>query len=578
MGGGGMILESLVELARREGLLANPDYVPLPVAWILAVGDEGRFISAISTAGEAAPGKKPRAKVLPIPRRIGRTSGAAADFLVDKSEYVLGVEPDGKRSREDLAERLGLFRTSVQEALAATKIPALAAVSGFLESDAERGQAIEHIAAQGYQSNDLFAFQLHGQLVHELPEIQKYFSVLRRSVAGTARQCLICGATAVPVKKHPSVKVPGGTTSGVALVSFNSDAFESYGFSGNENACVCRDCADAYTTALNRLLSDRYPDPRNPGQTLPSRFVRLSPDTTALFWADEEAGVLQLLKEFFDAPRVESVRDLLEAPSRGTMPPGVANRFYCLILSGGQGRAVLRGMHTGTVNQLERSVGAYFNSMDIDSERPLPLRRLLEALVLQGKLDNLPPELATEVFLAILFERKFPQTLLARAVGRCRAEQKVPRERAAILRAYLIRNLRQEVSVGLDKTNTSVGYRLGRLMAVLERAQAAAQGNPNKTIVDRYYSAASTRPGTVFPRLVALAQHHIAKLTGGLAAFYHSRVGDVMDGIAGFPATLSMVEQGLFALGYYHQRQDFYKKADADAGNGENGSEKGEAA
>lgn len=575
-----MILESLVALARKEKLLANPDYVPLAVAWILAVGDEGRFLNAIPTAGEAEPGKKPRAKVLSIPRRRGKTSGPAADFLVDKSEYVLGVEPDGKRSQEDLAERLGLFRKSVREALATTKIPALAAVSGFLESDAERGQAIEHISAQGYQSNDLFAFQYHGQLVHEVPEIQKYFSVLRRSVAGTGRQCLICGATAVPVKKHPSVKVPGGTTSGVAVVSFNSKAFESYGFERNENACVCRDCADAYTTALNRLLSDRYPDPKNLGQTLPSRFVRLSPDTTALFWADEDTPVLQLLKEFFDAPRVESVGELLKAPGKGAMPPSVANRFYCLVLSGGQGRAVLRGMHTGTVSQLERSVAAYFESIDIDSGRslPLPLRRLLETLVLQRKWDNLPPGLATEIFLAILFERKFPRTLLARAVGRCRAEQEVPRERAAILRAYFIRNLKQEVSVGLDKANTSVGYRLGRLMAVLERAQAAAQGNPNKTIVDRYYGAASTRPGTVFPRLVALSQHHIAKLTGGLAAFYQSRVGEVMDGIAGFPATLRMEEQGLFALGYYHQRQDFYKKTDAGAGDSDTGSEKGEAA
>jgi CRISPR-associated protein Csd1 len=132
--------------------------------------------------------------------------------------------------------------------------------------------------------------------------------------------------------------------------------------------------------------------------------------------------------------------------------------------------------------------------------------------------------------------------------------------------------------VGLDKTNTSVGYRLGRLLAVLERAQAAAQGNPNKTIVDRYYGSASTRPATVFPRLVTLAQHHIAKLAGGLAAFYHSKVGEVLDGVTGFPAILSMEEQGLFALGYYHQRQDFYKKVEPGVGDGENGSEKGEVA
>jgi CRISPR-associated protein Csd1 len=111
------------------------------------------------------------------------------------------------------------------------------------------------------------------------------------------------------------------------------------------------------------------------------------------------------------------------------------------------------------------------------------------------------------------------------------------------------------------------------LLAVLERVQAAAQNNPNKTIVDRYYGAASTRPAVVFPRLVAMAQHHLAKLTGGIQHFYQSRLAEVIDGIATFPPVLSMEEQGLFALGYYHQRQDFFKKSEpAEEG------EKGEAA
>jgi CRISPR-associated protein Csd1 len=563
-----MILESLSALARREDLLANPDYVPLPVAWILVVGEGGRFGGAIHTTGEAERGKKPRAKVLAIPRRRGRTSGAAADFLVDKSEYVLGVHPEGRRAENDLAERLRLFRRSVQGALAAAPSEALAAVGAFLDSDAERARAIDQVSAEGYESNDLFAFQFGDKLVHDLPEVQSYFSALRRSAGGRGKQCLICGATAAPVKKHPLVKVPGGTTSGVALVSFNSDAFESYDLSGSENAAVCRDCADGYTTALNRLLNDRYPDPRNSGQTLPRRYVRLSPDTTALFWADDEADILQLLTEFFDAPRVESVGDLLKAPYSGKAPPGVSNRFYCLVLSGGQGRATLRGMHTGAVAELERGMRAYFESIDLGDGRPSPLRRLLEALVLPGKkdkLENLPPGLAAEVFLAIVFQREFPQSLLARAVARCRAEQEVTRERAAILRAYLIRNLKWEVSVALDIENTNPGYRLGRLMAVLERVQGVAQKNPNKTIVDRYYGSASTRPGTVFPRLVAMAQHHLKKLTEGMEVYYQKRLGQVMDGISDFPRVLSLEDQGRFALGYYHQKQEFFKKADSES-------------
>jgi len=562
-----MILASLRELALREQLLSSPDYEPKPVAWIIVVGGDGSFVNAIPTAA-SGDGKRARPKVLSIPRRSGRTSSATADFLVDKSEYVLGIEPEEKRSEKDLLLRRTLFESSVKQALDATGAAPLLALTRFLSNDEERHRAISQISAEGYKSNDLFAFECGGRLVHELPEVQEYFSRSRRGTLSAGSQCLVCGSRAASVDKHPSIRIPGGTTSGIALVSFNSDAFESYGLERNENAPVCRDCADAYTTALNRLLSDRYPDPRHPGETLTRRAVRLSADTTAVYWADKEADLLDLFAGYFDAPRIESVGALFESPRTGRTPAGVNNRFYCLIISGGQGRATVRSVHTGTIAQVEQNLVRYFESIDIGSPEPLPLMLLMRTLVLQGKSENLLPGLVAGVFIAIVFGDRFPRTLLASAVGRCRAERKVTRERAAVLRAYLKRNLEMEVSVGLDRSNPSVGYRLGRLMAVLERAQAAAQNSPNKTIVDRYYGAASTRPATVFPGLVAMAQHHIAKLTGGLQFFYQSRLGEVIDGIAMFPPVLNMDEQGLFALGYYHQRQDFFRKSEGDEENG----------
>jgi CRISPR-associated protein Csd1 len=575
-----MILEKLRDLAQREGLLTSEDYEPKPVAWIIAIDDVGKLVEMIPTAGPEEAGRKTRGKVFQIPRRIGRTSSPVADFLVDKSEYVLGVEPDRKRKPDDLRARLELFRKEVGEAFKATETPALAAVDHFLANDPERGLAIEKLSAAGYASNDLFAFQYRGKFVHELADVKAYFSRKRRSASGDGVQCLVCGTIAAPVEKHPAVKIPGGSTSGVALVSFNAEAFESFGLSRNENAPVCRNCADAYTTALNRLLSDRYPDPAHPGETLPPRYVRLSPDTTAIFWAEQEATVLDLLTSYFDAPRAESVGDLLRSPRKGGVPAALSNRFYCLVLSGGQGRAIVRGMHTGTVEEVEGNIRAYFESIEIGSEQPMPLRRLMEGLVLQGKLQNLAPGLATDVFWAILFGRKFPRTLLALAVGRCRAERKVTSARAAILRAYMIRNLNGEIDVALDIENSKAGYRLGRLMAVLERIQGAAQNNPNKTIVDRYYGAASTRPATVFPRLLALTQHHLSKLAGGAEAFYQKKLGEVIDGIAPpIPSTLSLEDQGLFALGYYHQRQEFFRKTVSEpAVEDQPGDEKGERA
>jgi CRISPR-associated protein Csd1 len=560
-----MILAKLCDLARNEELLADPDYEPKPVAGILAVEDGGCFGGYIPTVGVEENGRKTRGKVISVPRRSGRRSNDAADFLVDKSEYVLGIEPDGKREPDRLRLRLGLFRESVSKALQSTSEPALRAVEAFLSSDQERARAVEEVTKAGYASNDLFAFEYRGRLVHELPAVRDYFSHARRTDAKSGVQCLICGVTAAPVDKHPVVKIPCGTPSGgISLVSFNSDAFESYGLERNENAPVCRDCADAYTTALNRLLDDRYPDPRRPGETLARRNVHLSPDTTAVFWADQEANFLDLLTNLFEAPRPEMVAALFSAPYKGRMPPPAVSRFYCLVVSGAQGRATLRGMHAGTVELVERNMRDYFDSIDLGLEHPLPLRGLLASIVLRGKLENLPPGLAADLFQAILFAWPFPQTLLARAVARCAAERQVSRERAALLRGYLIRNIKWEVSVSLDKENTDPGYRLGRLLAVLERVQSLAQNNPNKTIVDRYYGSASTRPASVFPRLIALAQHHLVKLKGGAEIFYQKLVGEVMDGMsAPFRATLSLEEQGQFAVGYYHQRQEFFKKEES---------------
>ncbi len=301
-----MILTGLRDLALREGLLANPDYEPKPVAWIIVVGDGGKFVGLISTAG-GDEGKKPKAKTFSIPRRTGRTSSAVSDFLVDKSEYVLGIEPDGKRSEAELAARRELFHRLILNARDATSEPALAAVEAFIASVKETMRAVEQVRVEGYKSNDLFAFEYRGRLVHDLPGVQQYFSQTRRAVSKIGAQCLICGTNAVPVDKHPAIRIPGGTTSGIALVSFNSDAFESYGLLRNANAPACRDCADAYTTALNRLLSLSYPDPLHPGETLSRRFVTLSPDTTAVYWADGEPSLLELFSNYFDAPRVENV-------------------------------------------------------------------------------------------------------------------------------------------------------------------------------------------------------------------------------------------------------------------------------
>ncbi len=562
-----MILASLKDLAQSEGLTEDLDYEPKPVAWVISLNENGEFLGVISTAMPQGPKGKPTAMTMKVPRRSGRRSNDVADFLVDKPEYVLGLLEDTSLKPDRLAKvesRRLLFLGQIKSAAQQTASPFMQAVVIFLESDEARAQCIDRLKIEGYAPNDLLCFEVSGSRVHDEPVVRAHFSSQRTESGETTSQCVICGAVRIPTDKHPTIQLRGGSSSGIALVSFNAAAFESFGWNRNENAPVCRNCAEAYTTGLRRLISPRYPDPKNPGQPLPRRSISLSNDTTAVYWADAPSESLDWFADIFEKPDPQAVKAVLESPWTGSDPAKLTDRFYCLLISGGQGRAILRGTHTGVLGDVETNVKQFFSAIQQMSEKPLPLFLLLRSLAVQGKAENLPPSLVGEIFVAIIFGFKYPQILLSAAIQRCRAEQYVSRERAAILQLFFQRNKnRQELTMGLNRELPDTGYRLGRLLAVLERLQSDTNRNLNKTIVDRYYGSASTRPVTVFPSLIHLAQHHAAKLKN--PGFFQKEIGDVLEAVPSFPSHLSLEEQGLFALGYYHQRQEYFKKRETPA-------------
>jgi len=559
-----MILQSLKELAEREGLTADLDYEPKLVAWVISLDEAGRYLGVTSTAMPQGPKGKLLPKTMQIPRRVIKTVNDRANFLVDSPEYVLGVVPDpdltDKRKARAEPRRL-LFLAGIESGVQSTGNAALHAVATFLKSEASRALCVADLTRLSCAADDRIGFEVAGRLVHEDAEVRRYFSRNREPSAEAGSQCLVCGEARPLVGNHPPVPVRGGFSGGIALVSFNQKAFLSYGWAGNDNAPVCRNCAEAYAKGLRRLLSNRYPDPKRPGENFPPRSVGLTNDTAAVFWADAANDSLDLFAAIFENPDPTSVQALLDSPSKGRDMPALSTRFYCLLISGAQGRATLRGIHSALLADVEANVREHFACISHYSATPLPLYVLLRSLAVQRKPENLPPGLAGQVFLAILFGARYPRTLLSYAVQRCRAEQAVPRERAAVLDLFLHRNLKhKELNMGLNRESPEAGYRLGRLLAVLERMQTQANQGLNKTIVDRYYGAASTRPGTVFPSLIRLAPHHIAKLKN--PAFLQRDLGEVLEGLDSFPAHLSLEDQGLFALGYYHQRQDYFKKRD----------------
>lgn len=592
-----MILQSLRDLAKHEGLVDDPAFESKPVRWVVALKSDGSFVSVYDTNQTPlqAEGKKskprPQARMMVIPRRRGRTVNIAADFLVDKAEYALELVPEGGPPTVKTQQRHADFKRLLQEAAISAPDPLIAGVLLFLEHEQAKKECASRLLAQGdFATNDLFSFEIDGEYVQDSKLLRRWWTDVAGAVAPSSQaeqQCLMCGSLCTPVEKHNLLQIAGGVSSGVPLVSFNSSAFEKYGWEGSRNAPMCSACMTAYVEGLRRLTKPRYVLPRT-GDTVGPLSTRLNESTTAVYWAEAESDLVSFLPFLRDDPK--KVADLLVSPHRGSrISVGDAERFYCLILSGAQGRAIVRKIHTGTVGEVERNLRCYFAAMDVerfDRTAPIPLYRLLQSMVLQGKLDRLPSNFGSELWLAALFGLPLSRLFLATLIARNRAERAVPAERAALLQFYFAnRNKRpnsftkgqndleaateRESSMSLDVESKDPPYLSGRLLAVLENIQAAAQSQGlNRTIVDRFYGTASTRPSVVFPQLLKLGQQHLSKAAkrgDGRARFLDRELSSIMDAIevGGFKTTLNLEQQGNFALGYYHQRQSFYKKREA---------------
>ena len=348
-----------------------------------------------------------------------------------------------------------------------------------------------------------------------------------------------------------------------------SPAFSSFGKSQGYNFPVSAKASFAYATALRHLLRK---DSRQK--------LRIA-DAIAVFWAEKASGAEfeSAFLDFLDPPRdnpdlgTQAVASLYQSVRDGR--PFTADdgqRFHVLGLAPNAARIAVRFWHVATIAELGRAFYRYFNEVDIvrpnyEAGAPLSLFRLLASTALQGKAENIPPNLGGDVMQAILAGGRYPETLMQGALRRIRAEREVTYPRASLLKACLIRNLNdKEIHVSLNEENLDPGYRLGRLFAALERAQERAQGNLNASIRERYYGAFSATPVTVLPLLMKLKNHHLAKLPNrGEAVNLEKLFSAIVDGLGDVPARLSLSEQARFAVGYYHQRQAFFNKPESDS-------------
>lgn len=571
-----MILQALADYYRRKQ--ADPDpsqrlpaygFEEKEIPFILEIDSEGRLVQILDTrSGE---GKKKTAQRFLVPKAVKKTFGVAANLLWDTAEYVLGIDTRGKPER--VAEQHAAFRARVELLPDAVKAdPGVAAVLKFLDRIDFEVLAACPAWEEIKTTNPLLSFRLHGdvELICQRPAV----TVLATDEPDEEAMvtCLVSGEQAAPERLHAAIKgVWGAQSSGANIVSFNLDAFNSYGKTQGANAPVGKPAAFAYTTALNHLLAK---DSRQRIQV---------GDASTVFWAEAPHELETALVDLFGEPPKDdpdrgtgALRALYRAVETGRFAVGSDDtRFYVLGLAPNAARIAVRFWETAPAIELARRIRQHFEDIAVarsprDPEH-LSLFRLLAATAVQGKADNIAPNLGGEVMRAIVEALPYPATLLNAAVQRCRAEQQVSYPRAAAIKGWLNRDARrrhlpqEEFPPMLDPAHQSAAYRLGRLFAVLEKVQEEASPGLNATIRDRYYGAASSTPAAVFATLLRLKNHHLGKLHAGRAVQMEKLIGEIMAGIDDIPSHLSLPDQGRFALGYYHQRQAFFTKHVAES-------------
>lgn len=557
------------------------------ISWEFRIDGSGQLVSVIPLGSDD--GKK---KFVPmrVPVHGSRTSAPKPFLLCDNASYFLGIErdKDGQGYHFDSRKQL-LSHELHHKYLDNVEDEAARAVLAFFEDDDNKlrvdDQIRSELAAGGFI---VFRYLPDNSLVHERPQIvDAWQSSLAHGEGKETIQCAITGEIAEPASLFPLLTgVPGAQSSGASLISFNNEAFCSYGKKSNDkarNASISDVAAFNVGTALRYLMQS------------PDHHMSLA-DSQILYWTDEyEKETSECLSMLFDMDKqireakedkalLQNLQQRLERIRSGKRAFSIdpKTRYYILCLSPNAARLSVRFFETGTFGDLEKAFQQYLSDIEIigrngKSDRPRSVKAYVYQTAAFGEAKNVPKVLISATVISLLRNRAFPQALYNLLLQRTRVDKGMSGSggsrydampmRAAMLKACLLRRARQRndkelersLTVALNNENRNVGYLLGRLFALLEKAQREAVPDANATIRDRYIGSASSTPARVFPQLLKMAQHHISKAKFG--AVTDKRIQETMslvDSVEGFPATLSYDDQGQFFIGYYQQKADFF--------------------
>ncbi len=573
-----MILQALAryyEDLLSRGEIDAPGWTPAKISYALCLNEKGRLTQVVPTMEKVSKGKKTvlQPQVFPLPAAVKRTVGIDSNFLWDNSTYLLGVDQKGKpeRSRDCFAaaaQKHHAVLDGIDSSIAR-------AILAFFDTW-QPSQAAEHSALAGLleevTAGANLLFRVDGCYPQKDVAIREAWQSYRESSNPDAvrMQCLVTGREDEITATHPAIKgVRDAQSSGAALVSFNAPAFCSYGREQNFNAPVGKYAAFAYTAALNHLLADR-------------NNVQLIGDTTVVCWAEGADPAYQsfAMTAFFGAESGLSDNDLRAALKRladglpcddlGIDPE---RPFYILGLAPNAARLSVRFFLRDSFGRLMKNVNDHYERLKIINARyeVVPLWALLRETVNLNSRDKSPsPAMAGAVARAIFSGGPYPASLLEAVMLRIRAERNITWGRAAIIKAYYLKNPHKDcpkevLTVSLNEASTDTAYTLGRLFSVYEAVQQAANPGINATIKDKYFNSAAAMPASIFPILNNLCQKHLRKLDGRLRVYYDKQIMELKGRLGeSYPPRMTLAQQGSFDLGYYHQTQKRYTKKEEE--------------
>ncbi len=603
-----MILQALYnyyEAMRKAHRIATPGLEVKPIRWVIVIREDGSFVRLKDLKDPSD--KKSKGQDYLVPAGLKRSGKCPpAQPFWDNRKYILGYE-ESAEGVSPCTDRLEDFKRVMAEI--AEHYPdnaSFKAVCRFYDHYLGAETPLpEEAHAECILASDWMTFQLQGDTELLATQDDAYnLAAQAYSTEDNLGRCLITGEEKPLAAFHARIVAPG-SQAGATIASFNDPAYLSYGKKQGENAPISKYASFAHTTALNELLRNeqtRYtlgdisyvfwnsdlddPSINETFRTVTFEGVRDDDTQEQSDTDDEQPKRKGKSKKKAPNPTQDTYKVLEQFKTiRGNRGQGEhwedARQFYVLGLTAG-GRITIKYWQQGTVSEIFDRVYQHLVDMNIiswdgfvDEENP-PLRSLygiVKSVSTPSKSSTFATNLVQSIVESILSGNPYPMTLQQACVNRITQERTVSELRAAILKGYINRKARiykqlKELDMALDKQNDNIAYLSGRLFAVLEQIQQASLGKGvNATIRDRFYASASTRPNMVMGRLIALSNHHLSKLRKekpGLAVNLEKLLGEIFALIPAeaptFPATFSLDEQSLFAVGYYHQKVDTYRK------------------